>query len=910
MNSELPIILHEIRKTAERYPEETALQVFLNNHGETHTFRETWLLAEKLSQRLRESGIGRGDRIVLWGRLGPMWAIAYLGVLSSGAVAVPLDYDYGRKEISQILAEIDCKLIFASSERLPLLEEVRDELGLSYRLQALDSPDGLLPGDHMVEGGSQPPPAEITPEDEAILFFTSGTTGKPKGVVILHRSLSASVLGILRYIPFTPGDSVIGIIPSHHVFASLANVLAPLAKGASVTYLRALNSAEMLRTLQQGRITVFPGVPQVFYLLHKKIFDEVEKRPAIVRIIFKSALSLCYSIRNATGLNLGKRLFAGVHRTLGGRLHFLVSAASYFDPAVIRDFYSLGFTVLQGYGLTETFGGGTFTPSFDNVMGSVGKPIPGVLLKIIDPDETGTGEIAISGASVMREYMGDKEATAEVFRDGWFHTGDLGYADRESNYYITGRRKEMIVLSSGKKVFPEEVELHYQQSPFIKELCAMGVAGEDDYSRSERLHAVIVPDFDYLKAQRIVNATQAIREQIEYFSALLPKYKRILTYEIQTDALPRTSTRKLMRHVVAEQQSGRESGNKASQMSHYSFVEGDDQLAASEASERALSLVRREARKNADDDLHLNLNLELDLGFDSLQRIELIVQLEQVIGIHLGDETASKVLTIRDLLKCVAEASASGRAKSSAGAPDRVTWREMIAGAQSDEMADRYIFGTSLLIRIAHYCVFRFVYLLSGILFRLKARGLENLPKEGSFLICPNHQSYLDAVIVTSVLPYGTLSRMFTLGFSPFFTGGIRDRIARLGRVVPIDPDTNLARSMRISAVGLKAGYNALIFPEGSLSCDGGLQPFKKGVAILASELNIPIVPVAIKGSFDAWSKVNTRIRLSPIEIVFGRAIDPRQVAGDDPALREKQYTRLVQEVRDQIALLLSEKER
>jgi long-chain acyl-CoA synthetase len=897
-------IFAEIERAAGLYPDNIALEMFSDEGDIRYTYRQTLDLARQLSQSLRHRGINQGDRVAFWARLSPKWVIAYLGALRCGAVVVPLDVEYGPKELAAILAEIECKFIFSVQEKLPLLRQAVGEMKsapLTVMLDSSQDHNGCL----SVESLFQPspaylPPAEVSPEDAATIFFTSGTTGKPKGVIIPHRSIVNSVHGLLQYLRVTAADKALAVIPSHHIFASLANILFPLAKGGGITYLRALNSTELMKTLAKARITTFPAVPQVFYLLHKKIFDEAQSQPLIVRTIFRALLGFCGWVRRRTGLNLGPRVFSKVHRVFGGHLRLLVSAASYFDPKIIRDFHSLGFTVQQGYALTETFGGGAFTPYDDNVIGSVGKPLPGVEIKIVGQDETGVGEIAISGPSLMQGYLNDPEATAEVLRDGWFYTGDLASRDEAGNLYIRGRRKEMIVLSSGKKVYPEEIERHYLQIPHIKEMCVLGLAGENDYARSERLHAIIVPDFDYLKQQRIVNSKQIIREGIEEFSAALPKYKRILTYEIRTEPLPRTASKKIQRYLVAEQMTNGQPGKSDSAaVSNYRQVEGDELLQATEAARQILEVIRQEAR--LDREVHLDMNLELDLGFDSLQRIELLAQLEQLLQIRLGDEVASQTFTVRDLLKAVAHILMEGEAvKAGQSAPAPITWREIIASARTDDMAERYIIEPTGLSRAAHFLVLRLIRLIAKIGFGLKVRGLEHLPQEHPFLICPNHQSYMDGPLVSAVLPYRVIRHMFTLGFTPFFSGGIKDVIARAARIVPIDPDTNLGRAMRISAIGLKAKQSLLIFPEGSLSCDGELQVFKKGAAILARELELPIVPVAIHGSFQAWSKVGGRIRLAPISITFGPPLTP-----DGQGEQDRDYAHITQQIRDSISRLL-----
>jgi long-chain acyl-CoA synthetase len=902
-------IFSEFEKTADLYPDNIALEMFVDEGDIRYTYRQTLDLARQLSQSLRDRGVKKGDRVAFLGRLSPTWVIAYLGALHSGAIVVPLDIEYGAKELSSILVEIECRFIFVAEEKLSLLGTAVEGMERAPAIVMVDA-DRDRDGVTSVNSLFQPDrpytaPPEIAPEDIATIFFTSGTTGKPKGVVIQHRSIVNSVHGLLQYLRVTPEDKALAVIPSHHIFASLANILFPLVKGGSITYLRAINSTELMKTMEKARVTTFPAVPQVFYLLHKKIFDEVKSKPLIIRGIFRMLLGFCHRVRRTTGLNPGPAVFSKVHRVFGGHLRLLVSAASYFDPQIIRDFYSLGFTVQQGYALTETFGAGTFTPYDDNVIGSAGKPIPGAEIKLVDKDESGVGEIAISGPSLMLGYLNDPVATSEVLRDGWFYTGDLASQDEAGNIYIRGRRKEMIVLSSGKKVYPEEIEQHYLQIPYVKEMCVMGVADENGYAGSERLHAVIVPDFDYLKQQRIVNSKQIIREGIEQYSASLPKYKRILTYEFRTEPLPRTASRKIQRYLMAEQITNGRPGKSEVALSPYRQVEGDELLQSTEDSRQILDVIRRETR--VDRDVHLDMNLELDLGFDSLQRIELLMQIEQLLNLRLGDDIASQTFTVRDLLKTVAQKRVEGKGdKGEYRVQAPVTWKEIIASAKTDDMADKYVFEPSAFYHGLHFLGLRLIFLIAKILFRLNVRGLEHLPQERPFLICPNHQSYMDGALVAAVLPYRVIRHLFTLGFTPFFSGGFKDEIARLARVVPIDADTNLGRAMRISAIGLKAKQNLIIFPEGSLSCDGELQVFKKGAAILARELQIPIVPVAIHGSFNVWSKVGDRIRLAPIAITFGQPLIP-----DDRELpREEQdgeYARLTQQIRDSISRLLED---
>ncbi|MGH9850732.1 MAG: AMP-binding protein, partial [Blastocatellia bacterium] len=351
-------IFTEIEQAAKTYPDNVALEMFGDDGDIRYTYRQTLDLAERLSQSLRHRGVSKGDRIAFWARLGPKWVVAYLGALRIGAVVVPLDVEYVAKDLSPILAQIECKFIFSVEEKLPALKQAVGEMQMAPVIVSLDSDrdsNGYLSVESLFEqGGEVAPRPQIEPEDVATIFFTSGTTGKPKGVIIPQRAIVNSVNGLLQCLRVSSEDRALAVIPSHHIFASLANILFPLAKGGSITYLRALNSAELMWTMEKAGITTFPAVPQVFYLLHKKIFDEVKSKPLAVRIIFRALLGFCRWVRQTTGLNLGPKVFAKVHQVFGGHLRLLVSAASYFDPKVIRDFYALGFTVQQGYALTET----------------------------------------------------------------------------------------------------------------------------------------------------------------------------------------------------------------------------------------------------------------------------------------------------------------------------------------------------------------------------------------------------------------------------------------------------------------------------------------------------------------------------------------------------------------------------
>ena len=390
------------------------------------------------------------------------------------------------------------------------------------------------------------------PDDLASLLYTSGTTADPKGVMLTHANLLGEAEAVFAWAHIGPNDAVLGVLPLFHVLVADGELLLPLVAGTRVVYLSTLNTTELLRALRERNITAFAVVPQFFYLIHDRIFKEVAQKGPLTRFAFGWMRRITVLGRRL-GFNAGRILFGKNPQFISASVcGLLVTGGSRFDPKIGRDFYSLGIDVLQAYGLTETSGGAFVNPPDENVIGSVGKPLKGVEAKILDPQASddgspASGEIIMRGPIVMKGYWNRPDATAEVLKDGWLYTGDLGYLDPRGNLFITGRRKEVIILANGKNIYPEEIEAHYLQSPFIKEICVMGMEGT---AGSEKLYAVIVPNFEVLRQRKVVNAKEVIRFDVEGLSAKLASTKRISGYEIWQEDLPRTTTRKLKRFQI------------------------------------------------------------------------------------------------------------------------------------------------------------------------------------------------------------------------------------------------------------------------------------------------------------------------------------------------------------------------
>jgi long-chain acyl-CoA synthetase len=537
----------------------------------------------------------------------------------------------------------------------------------------------------------------------------------------------------------------------------------------------------------------------------------------------------------------------------------------------------------------------------NNVIGSVGKAMKGVEGKIVDlqPQEDGSpamGEVVLRGAVVMKGYWNRPDATAAVLRDGWFFTGDLGYFDADGNLFLTGRKKEVIVLSNGKNIYPEEIEAHYLKSPYIKELAVLGLEGKPGEG-GDRLHAVIVPNFDVLRQKKIVNAKEVIRFDIEGLSQQIASTKRIGSYEIWQEDLPRTTTRKIKRFEVEK----RVKANRARKLADDSELPDERPLTKDESAwldqpevQRALKIVR-EAARTAPPTLRPTHNLELDLGLDSMQRVELLSQLEEQLGGNVEESRLAGIYSVRDLVDAVLHSAASG-----AAAPGTRTtfagWKAILA--EEPDAADVVSLVRPQRLSAAFWYLFsRLIQVVALDRFNLQVSGIEKLPKSGAYIISSNHQSYLDPLILAGVLPPEVFDKVFAVGTSEIFGKGFMLRLAQSLRVVVVDPDANLIPAMRAGAFGLRQGRPLILYPEGERSIDGTPRIFKKGAAILSIHMQVPIVPLAIEGFYKAWPRNKSFQGFTPLKIAFGDPIVPPP----ESDASEAAYERLTADLRSRV---------
>jgi long-chain acyl-CoA synthetase len=910
----MPTFYERFQETARRFPDNVALEIQRENRVERVTFSELTRMAESVGAWL-SGRVERDARVAILAANHPRWVAAYLGIVAAGRVAVPLDTAFHADQVSKLLKDSGASLLFCDAKHLAVAAEAVAEtsVGLVMTSPAEEQADIAHRDPTQVHfageldsifaaSASGFTPATPSPEDLAALLYTSGTTADPKGVMLTHSNLVGEANAVFGVVTIGPSDALLGILPMFHVLAQMANLFLPLFNGSRVVYLETLNTTELLRALQERDITAFVVVPQFFYLIHEKIFKELNKRGKFAVSLVRALMAVNRGLRRV-GINAGRFLFGKIHATFGRRMRYLVTGGSRFDTAIARDFYSFGIDVLNAYGLTETTGGAFVTHPGKVVIGSVGPPLPGIEAKIIDPQtvEEGApaaGEIAIRGPIVMKGYWNRPEATADVLREGWFYTGDLGYFDARGNLFITGRRKEVIVLANGKNVYPEEIETHYQQSPYVKEICVMALEARPGDPTSERLHAVIVPNFEVLRERKIVNSKEVIRFDIESLAHKIASTKRLGSYDIWQEDLPRTTTRKLKRFQIEKKV--RELQKKGGDKDKDAEVATQKELSADDRAwlervdvQRALEVVRESAR-NKMETIRPDHNLELDLGLDSMQRVELLTALEQQVGGDVAESQLGEIYSVRDLVDAVLASVESGGGGAKATAP---AWSTILSEPVDDpdvlELAHHNMFS-----ELCFFALGRLIYLFSLDRFHFKVRGVENLPAKGPYLICSNHQSFLDPVLMAAALPWLIFRDTYALGTSDIFGRGFMRRLARWLRVVVLDPDANLVPAMKAGAFGLRQGRVLILYPEGERTNTGDLTVFRKGAAILSVHEQAPIVPVAIDGFYEVWPRHMKFPKFGDLQLVFGKPIQPPPVS----AASEAEYTKLTDTLKTTVA--------
>jgi long-chain acyl-CoA synthetase len=712
-------------------------------------------------------------------------------------------------------------------------------------------------------------PARVTAQSVASLIFTSGTTGRPKGVMLSHRNLTSMVSMLSSVFNMDTSDGVLSVLPLHHTFEFSTGFLTPLSRGAQITYLPELTSEHLARAIKNGHVTGMVGVPALWELLHRRIKNRLNDRGKWVGDGADLLIKFNAWLRDKTPLNFGQLLFYPIHEGMGGRVRYFISGGSALNEKVQRDFQGLGFTILEGYGLTEASPVLTVTrPENRMLAGTVGKSLPGVEIRIAEPDAAGVGEVIARGPNVMVGYFGNEEATRKALVDRWLYTGDLGRLDDDGNLYLVGRSKDIIVDTNGKNVYPDEVEEVYQDSPYIKELSVIGLPD----GMGEKVACMVVPDHDYDIALSRAELRQKIEEHFREVSAKLPYYKRVKLLHFTDDELPRTATRKVKRPEVLKMMQKLEDQTRDTSDPTGEQLTGD----AAWLTEIVASVSNR-----ALDEISINTRLA-DLGFDSLMFVELAQAIENAGGSLSAPERLNEVQDVRELLTVVnRQAPQSGRRESSRlrldpEKDDEIHIPEVLkaVGNKTVELAQRALYERLL---------------------RTSYEGRTNIPYHTNFIVAANHASHLDMGLVKMALDDAGEDLVALAAADYFFdTKYKRAYMENFTNLVPMERTGSLRQSLRHARSFLDRGYNALIFPEGTRSLSGQMADFKPVVGYLALAARVGILPVYLQGTYQAFPKGSTLLKSRDVNARIGRFIDIDELESMTRGLPRAEAYRLI----------------
>ncbi len=675
-------------------------------------------------------------------------------------------------------------------------------------------------------------PAKIHSNAIASLIFTSGTTGTPKAVMLSHKNFVNMISMLSSVLDMDITDGVLSVLPMHHTFEFSAGFLTPFSNGTQITYLNELTAEDLARTIENSHVTGLVGVPALWEMLHRRIKTRLRERGDWIADLADNVIEFNAWIRDNTPFNLGPIVFFPIHQGMGGQMRYLISGGSALSEKVQKDLHGLGFTVLEGYGLTESSPVLTVArPGNKMLKGSVGKPLPGVEVKIDSPDENGVGEVLARGQNVMVGYFNNEAATDAVMTDRWLKTGDLGRLDEDGNLFIVGRSKDVIIDSNGKNIYPDEIEDHYSKSPYIKEMSVVGLPDDDG---GEKIAALVVPDYEHDIALSRQEVNKQIEQHFREVSAGLAFFKRVKVLHITPFELPRTATRKVKRPEVVEMLQTLEERSK-SKTKTVVDAKGDDNAVwirkvVASVSNRPLSDVVMEDKL-------------ADLGFDSLMFVELQAAVEDAGGRVMSPDTLNEVQSVRELLTAILRVDKS---KKLADEP-RVEERK----------DDEDIFIPSIVRRIGNAAVDLATDALYDNVLKTRIEGQANVPQHVNFIVAPNHTSHIDTGLVKKALGKDVAEQTVAVAAADYWfdTKYKRAYMNNFTTLVPIERTGSLRQSLRHVTQILNDGFNALIFPEGGRQESGQIAEFKPIIGYLALNQKIGILPIYIWGTFDAFPK-------------------------------------------------------
>jgi long-chain acyl-CoA synthetase len=790
-----------VDEMAERHDLALALQR-VTDEGLTRTsFRDVKLRAESMAARLAALGVRRGDRVIVSAHNHPAWAIAYFGILRAGATAVPVDPALDAAAWHNVVAESGARVVVWDAT----VKAQAEVAAANPALHAMDLHQATEE-----DGALLPPLVEIRPGDVASLIYTSGTTGRPKGVMLTHANFTSLVAALAPIFPLSRGDAVLSVLPLHHTFEFTCGLLLPLSRGARVVYLDELTGDSLAKGLQASRAAAMVGVPALWQMLERRILQQVDARGPLARTAFDVAGEVNRWLASNVGLDLGRVLFGAVHARMGGHVKWLISGGAALPRETQERFAGLGLKLTEGYGLTEAAPVLTVARPGARVEAGVGKPVPGVDLRIANPDHRGIGEVVARGPNVMIGYTDEEATRRTIDAEGWLHTGDLGRIDRKGRLEIVGRLKDVVISPTGENVYPDDVENRLGDVPGVAELAVVGV----DVRGSERLACLAVPKDDRDAAR------SALRRAIDQ----LPAAQRPAIVHLSEAPLPRTATRKVKREEV-----------RATLRRMIAATSRSDEASGASPTRQAIAAVRGIAIE----EVTAHAALQGELGFDSLMLAELLEALEVRVG-PIDPQRLQACVTVADVEELVkaSDAAVARGSRPVASAPESpIVLPEMVQEV-----------GKSVIGRLQD--------LFYGEVMKPRVFGRAYIPHNRNVIVVANHTSHLDMGFVRHAIGKYGEDIVSLAAQDYFFESGVkRAFFENLTNLKAIDRKASLRQAIRQAGEVIERGKTVLVFPEGTRSAGGDVQEFKPLVGHLALVHGVDILPIFLGGTHAAMPK-------------------------------------------------------
>ena len=872
-----------------------AMRMERGKREEVYTYENLRELATRVGTFLVGQEVAAADRVMLFAKNGPEWGMCYFGILKAGATVVPVGHESTVAELVNIARSARASGILVGDDLLEkrpaLMRQLREE-GLATRVWPLSR--AFVLEDEAVEAErAKSLLAKHPPDAVASLIFTSGTTGKPKGVMLTHRNFTFMVSELIRTFEFGVSDGLLSVLPLHHTLEFSTGLLVPLSRGAQITYLPELNGETIGNALKRGHITAIVGVPALWDLLKRRLMQRFSDKSPILEGLVKTLINANYELRSRVGLDLGMVLFLPVHERFGGRMRYLISGGSALSPEVLKTFYGLGFDFFEGYGLTETAPVLTVsTPKGTPLPGSVGAPLPGVEVRIDGPDGAGVGEVVARGRNVMLGYWEDAEATAATIRDGWIHTGDLGRFDEDGNLFIVGRSKELIIDANGKNIYPDEIEELYRNSPFIKELSVVGLPE----GTAEQVACAVVADLEHDKSRSRGEVEAKIQEHFRTVSATLPFWKRVKTVEFWDGDLPRTGSRKVKRRDVVAELARRQ--RRAEAATGTAAAGGAGHGRPEELGTTWFLDVVATACGRPRAEVHLRSRVA-DLGFDSLTYNELGSALEAagvVLPENVDFTAAPDVAGLYDLVTRgrAVEGAALARREADGGGGERVLER-LRKRELGDVLGEGDLHIPEPLARAGKAGLGVMQRLFYKRLLQTEVKGASHIPRHTHFVVAANHASHLDMGVVKVALGEAGKDLASLAAADYFFSNKARRAyFANFTNLVPMERTGSIRKSMETAERVLRRGRSMVVFPEGTRSLTGEMADFLPSLGYLALRADVGILPAHIGGTHQALPKGAAIPRARELCVSFGPFLSIEMLRAISEGLAHHEGWRLI----------------